>query len=214
LLPEEDARMLALTTRDLASWIKVYDDIVPADYCDSSVKTFEEGVSSKIDEDWRRCHQLQNISATPLFESLKIYVRNALERFRVETGCGTLSYVRAIEDPNLFRYEPDEVDAKGAHRFHRHADAWSLETASRQVSIILYLNDVEQGGETVFQDIHTSEGKRPLKICPRRGRMLVFPSNYLFEHEGLSPVSGRKYILVSWLHFGETGHAYRTHPLF
>jgi prolyl 4-hydroxylase len=81
-----------------------------------------------------------------------------------------------------------------------------METASRQVSVIVYLNDVTEGGETSF-DAGTA-------VEPRAGRVLVFPSSFCFQHRGNPPVSNSKYVLVAWLHFDGTGHAYTTLPLF
>jgi len=83
-----------------------------------------------------------------------------------------------------------------------------METASRQVSVIIYLNDVTEGGETAFT-AHAGT-----IVEPRAGRVLVFPSTFCFEHRGNPPVGNSKYVLVAWLHFDGTGHAYTTLPLF
>lgn len=64
----------------------------------------------------------------------------------------------------------------------------------RTVSAILYLNDVEEGGETYFDKFN-------LSVQPKAGRLVLFPSNFPYSHEARLPVSGNKYILVTW--FGE-----------
>lgn len=61
----------------------------------------------------------------------------------------------------------------------------------RVVTLIWYLNDVSEGGETHF--INTE-----LKIKPKVGRLAMFPSNHPFVHEGLPPKS-TKYIISCWL---------------
>lgn len=95
---------------------------------------------------------------------------------------------------------------KGPHRFHKHVDAWDVASATRQISIILYLNDVAVGGETIFADLDVD-------VRPKEGRLIVFPSSYMFQHEGMPPISNKKYVLVSWLHFDGPSHGYRTFPL-
>ena len=192
--------------QDTSSWIRLYSDIVPADFCDQACALFEENHRSadKLNADWRRMQAWNDVAESPLFASLQSYLRVALARFMSETACGTMGYVTAVEAPSVFRYDPADPD--GAHRFHHHADAWSMESCSRQLSILLYLNDVAEGGGTHFPT-------QDLTIQPRKGLMAVFPSNMLFEHAGLEPVSGPKYVLVSWLHFGGVGHAYRVLPL-
>ena len=60
--------------------------------------------------------------------------------------------------------------------------------------MIWYLNDVETGGETNFPQLETS-------VRPQAGRLLVFPPYWMYQHEGLPPVSGDKYIVSSYLLF-------------
>jgi hypothetical protein len=55
-----------------------------------------------------------------------------------------------------------------------------------------YLNDVEEGGETVFEGFI---------IKPKIGSMLVFPPLWLFPHRGNPPISNTKYILSTYLHY-------------
>jgi hypothetical protein len=61
----------------------------------------------------------------------------------------------------------------------------------RNISAILYLNDVETGGETYFD-------KFDFAIKPKAGRLVLFPSTHPYSHEARSPISANKYILVTW----------------
>jgi len=61
----------------------------------------------------------------------------------------------------------------------------------RTISAVLYLNDVEEGGETYFDQFDIS-------ISPKAGRLLLFPSTHPFSHEARNPKSGNKYVLVTW----------------
>jgi Rps23 Pro-64 3,4-dihydroxylase Tpa1-like proline 4-hydroxylase len=63
----------------------------------------------------------------------------------------------------------------------------------RILTYLYYLNDVEEGGETVFN------GDK-IKIKPKKGKMIIFPSCSLFPHKGLIPISNDKYILTGWLY--------------
>jgi hypothetical protein len=64
----------------------------------------------------------------------------------------------------------------------------------RTISCILYLNDVEEGGETYFDQFDFS-------VAPKAGRLVLFPSTFPYSHEARLPVSGNKYVLVTW--FGQ-----------
>ena len=61
----------------------------------------------------------------------------------------------------------------------------------RLATVLFYLNDVDQGGETYFP-------LQDLKICPKEGRAVVFPPHLRFPHEVLEASSDR-YILQTWI---------------
>ena len=56
----------------------------------------------------------------------------------------------------------------------------------------VYLNDVEEGGETEF--LHFSK-----RIKPKTGRIVIWPAAFPYVHRGNPPLSGKKYILTSWM---------------
>lgn len=64
----------------------------------------------------------------------------------------------------------------------------------RTISALIYLNDVEDGGETYFNQFD-------LSITPKAGRVVLFPSTFPYSHEARLPRSGNKYVLVTW--FGQ-----------
>lgn len=64
----------------------------------------------------------------------------------------------------------------------------------RTISALLYLNDVEEGGETYFDQFDFS-------VTPKAGRLVLFPSTFPYSHEARLPKSGNKYVLVTW--FGQ-----------
>ncbi len=76
--------------------------------------------------------------------------------------------------------------------FHWHADATEKSVRSRVVSLILYLNDVLQGGETEFMH-------QGIKVSPRAGQLLMFPAGWNHVHRGCMPASGDKYIVQTFV---------------
>lgn len=62
---------------------------------------------------------------------------------------------------------------------------------NRIFSALLYLNDVDEGGETYFN-------KFEISISPKRGRLVIFPADYVYEHEARPPKSNDKFVLVTW----------------
>ena len=95
------------------------------------------------------------------------------------------------EGGHVLRYEPNE----GFYKFHYDNDGKTIK--NRLLSVIIYLNDVEVGGETEFQYFNTP----PVKA--RKGNVLIFPSGWMHTHKGNTPVSNSKYICVLWLREGQ-----------
>jgi hypothetical protein len=60
------------------------------------------------------------------------------------------------------------------------------------LTYIWYLNDVNEGGETIIWDNH--------KIKPTTGKLLLFPATWTYPHSGLMPISNDKYIITGWIY--------------
>lgn len=63
---------------------------------------------------------------------------------------------------------------------------------TRDISIIGYLNQDCEGGETFFD-------RQNLKIKLQTGSVLVFPSYYTHPHQSLPVLKGQKYSFTTWL---------------
>lgn len=61
----------------------------------------------------------------------------------------------------------------------------------RGLSAVLYLNDVEEGGETYFDQFDVA-------VSPKAGSLVLFPAQFPYSHEARNPKSGNKYVLVTW----------------
>lgn len=89
-----------------------------------------------------------------------------------------------MEHPQLLHY------SHKADNFYKvHSDSGF--SVPRVFSAVLYLNDVEEGGETHFVEYD-------LSVKPKAGRLIFFPSNYVAAHEARPPVSNDKFAVVTW----------------
>ena len=94
------------------------------------------------------------------------------------------------------RYLPNDYD-----RFDPHVDVLNYETARRFLTFFIYLNDVDEGGETKFLNLNKEGTYIPLTVNPKRGRLLMFPPMWPWYHAGLKPLSGEKYLIQSYCHY-------------
>jgi hypothetical protein len=85
---------------------------------------------------------------------------------------------------------------QGYHIWHCEHDA-NFDCNNRILSWILYLNDVEEGGETEF--LYQS-----LRFKPKTGTFILFPAHFTHTHRGNPPLSGVKYIATGWIEFLNT----------
>ena len=88
------------------------------------------------------------------------------------------------ESYSMLRYQ-------GGQEYKAHYDGST--STGRSVSAIIYLNDDYEGGEVEFVNFG-------VKIKPKAGMLLLFPSNYAYTHIAHPVKSGTKYALVTWLH--------------
>jgi len=78
----------------------------------------------------------------------------------------------------------------GYHVWHSEDD--SVQNMRRLMTYILYLNDVDEGGETEFLYY-------PKRIKPTAGTLILWPAGYTHAHRGNPPISNTKYILTGWV---------------
>lgn len=93
---------------------------------------------------------------------------------------------KSTETFRIKRYRPGTGEE---FRVHHDANGYYC---NRYLVLLWYLNDVAEGGETVFPDLGVT-------IKPKAGRLLMFPPNWCFQHAGRAPVSNDKYILSTYL---------------
>ena len=76
--------------------------------------------------------------------------------------------------------------------FHKwHYENSGLEVSHRKLVVQLYLNTIEEGGETEFLYINK-------RIKAKQGRLIIFPAGFTHTHRGNPPIGQDKYILSTW----------------
>ena len=81
----------------------------------------------------------------------------------------------------------------GYHNWHsEHCN--QISSMNTLLAWMIYLNDVEEGGETEF----LYQQKR---LKPQRNRFVIWPAGFTHLHRGNPPLSGVKYVLTGWIHW-------------
>lgn len=140
------------------------------------------------------------------------FVMRASDLFRNSSSSSDMPAASYFEAPTVIRYEKDQALAPH-YDANRSADVEDSNRGGQTLAtLIVYLNDVANGGTTRFPKLPAADheqqmkGERNLNIKPRKGdALLFFPAdmNGIFdertEHEGC-PAVDSKWIARIWRH--------------
>ena len=184
--------------------IEEHRNLFPIDYCKQLIETFEQRASMQLTE-----HQTGFKNQD---ERIFMDMSNHNNMFHVDADLCKFFYqtvVKTYEEKYGKKY--DSLRAVVQHspkgmsiqktRPHQGYHAWHCEcadlcTSSRVMAYTLYLNSVEEGGETEFL-------YQGVKIKPEPGKLVFFPAYYTHPHRGNPIYKGVKYIVSGWYTFDE-----------
>ena len=191
-------------TVNITNFIGIYDNYITPQECDKAIELYNN--QNKFNKTVNRISfekastlekQDQQFFAEPAtidiwWESLKTMMINfglAFDHYVENTGA------RGAYDGGPFHYTSLKIQktlpTEGYHIWHvEHGRGYENEPRAFVFSI--YLNDVEEGGETEF--LHFSK-----RVKPKAGRIVIWPAAFPYLHRGNPPLSGEKYILTSWM---------------
>ena len=181
----------------LSTLIRIYENALDPKMCEHIIEMYESNESSWERFDNNRKPNFTQLNLTKLSQGsehleyinnyisgrVSLYKDNYLNDFGKEYF--PMNY--AYEEFRIKKYNNDGQDA-----FDIHVDVMDHPSSKRFLSFFWYLNDVEDGGETVFWDY---------KIKPKAGTLVIFPPMWMFPHSGREPISGPKYLLSTYLHY-------------
>ncbi len=195
-----------MVTRLMSNFIELYVNALSPKQCDIIVNDFDvlsqSGLSHSRQNDSGRPKISQEDSAIDLTEMLLTQVGDSGNMIPQAVNKGIIDYCRKYEVGMFNGYRGGNYPimsegmkiqktekSQGYHVWH--CERSSGRYNNRVLSWILYLNDVEEGGETEF--LHYSKRFQPMK-----GSLLVFPAHFTHVHRGNPPLSGTKYIATGW----------------
>jgi predicted 2-oxoglutarate/Fe(II)-dependent dioxygenase YbiX len=91
--------------------------------------------------------------------------------------------IEKFENPQLLRYGKEQ-------KFHDHIDDHPFFT--RRISLTYYLNDEYEGGDVEFN-------RHGLRFKAKKNDLLIFPSNFIYNHQVHPVTDGLRYVVVQWM---------------
>ncbi len=193
---------MRMPIRDLPHYVRVYDNHLDEELCRRMIASFDalarfqvvngRGVRRGLEESaWTELN-VSRLADQAFATDFRRRADAALDRYNSDVGLTIpLPHAPKHSDLTLKKYRPS-----GSERFQLHFDS-IYSVANRYLVLLWYLNDVADGGETHFPQLN-------LSIKPAAGRLLMFPPYWMYQHEGLPPRSGDKFILSTYMLFGDT----------
>lgn len=178
-------------------YITVVDDVLSPAICEGMIKKFEEHDHIPREEDYYRFAEL-NLHQTPGFENeckaIQDGITLMIKEYKAKHNAIFMPEKFTLEQFRMKRYEPNGLDV-----FDWHTDVGDYKSARRFLVCLMYLNDVEEGGETAFDSDAADEDTITVKA--KAGRLVMFPPTWQYPHKGKMPVSGNKYIISTYGHY-------------
>ncbi len=192
----------------IKDFIGVYDGYIPDEACDQAIelfnkyqefnKVFSRFTSEGATQDFKNDKQLfctgdvltdQEFNVNKL-KLLMVNFDMALKHYYTETNVKKYTADDIITDHVKIQ---KTMPSQGYHVWHvEHGQGRGNE--KRVLVYSIYLNTVEDGGETEF--LYQSQRVKPVK-----GRIVIWPAGFPYVHRGNPPLSGEKYIVTSWINY-------------
>jgi hypothetical protein len=187
--------------------IQVWDGAMTPQQCDEIIELFNNsklfrgntlsGGKAIIDVDKKNTWEFDVSGTSP--DSIEWW---QVDKFAVSI---TLKYLSLYQEVNpIFRSLPNPLGDEGFrmkrymndgtehHGYHIDSGQEPVCTKARILAILIYLNDVEEGGETVFYN-------QGIAVKPKCGRVTIFPTSFTHVHAGRRPISNPKYVLADMI---------------
>jgi hypothetical protein len=176
----------------LSDLLFVFDDALSKDVCQRLIEKFEIN---------KQNHILINQTGVKFNQLILNNLDDTCEEFhKVITSISKFSdlYLNKVGRhlfPESYLYEEIRIkryEKNSDEQFDTHVDVVDHQTSKRFLSFLFYLNDVDEGGQTVFDFGH---------VVPKCGRLIMFPPLWMYPHKGEIPLSNQKYIMSTYLHY-------------
>lgn len=187
---------------DLRHFIRFYPNIIPDKICDDMIVEFDNHKDLQIEQKQGNggfCFQQLNVTTNSDKEPWKTLhtilveaISESLEQYNTD-----IDYDSSIIFPQELGLEEIRINCTeptNSKGFLTHTDVGNYASARRFITVLFYLNTIEEGGDAYFEALDVS-------FKPTKGSVLIFPSTWQFPHCGLPSPNERKFICTSFVHY-------------
>ena len=188
-------------------FIGMFTEVFSDEYCDEVVKHYKylEGMGQTVTRD-----ETNNTPTIQIDDDAYVPVDEWDEQVRIHNFKINKSFIDGMNfclDAYIKKYsaltlfKPISIQVNKIQKtnigggFHAwHAEHGAKDVSHRVLACMLFLNDVQNGGETEF----LYQTKR---VNAKKGTALIWPAGFSHVHRGNPPLSNPKYIITSWFEY-------------
>ena len=188
-------------------FIGIYENVFSEQFCEKAIKYFEDAQKTGFCYDRRKfegalAHQKDDSTVFPHYETQVdlLTTQNLITEFNdifwnvcYSDYSNKFSALKDAEKHSIFCCRAQKTEVGGGYHVW-HFESSIRATSHRLMAWMVYLNDVEEGGETEFLYQH-------MRVKPKAGTLLLWPAGYTHTHRGNPPLSNSKYILTGWVEY-------------
>lgn len=186
-------------------FIGVYEGAFSEDYCTKAIEQFDEAIEQGFGWDrqksegtgktvkndhsyWSSETDISSLSNELGRNFTKVFWQDCYAKYAAQ-----YDILNTLDRHTIYGNKIQKTKVgEGYHVWH--CEHGSAESSRRLMFYIVYLNDVEEGGETEFLYQHK-------RVKPTRGTVVIAPASFTHTHRGNPPLSNDKYILTGWIEF-------------
>lgn len=183
-------------------FVGIYENAASVELCKKLIEYFELAHKNKITYSRQESEKIPKTLKDDLATDLSFYVNyidpDLHQQFNnLFWGTGYSEYKNEFGILNeygphkIYTIKIQKTEPSGGYHVW-HSEDQTLEVKQRLLTFILYLNDVEDGGETEF--LYLSR-----RIKPKAGTLVIWPAGFTHTHRGNPPLKGSKYIVTGWV---------------
>jgi hypothetical protein len=189
----------------IENFIGIYEDAFTKEYCKNVITYFNDAEKAGLALNRQQQHDVSKLSKddTQVYAHSEFCLKgtfNLIKTFNeVLWGvvypeyANTFSILKEYDPHKSYAYKIQKTKiGQGYHQWH--AENSGPEVCHRILAWTLYLNDVEEGGETEFLYY-------PKRVKPKAGTFIIWPAGLTHTHRGNPPISNTKYIVTGWIEF-------------
>ena len=189
----------------IENFIGVFEDAYSKEYCDSVIEYFDNAEKagltlnrqqqqniSKLYKDDAQLYGHSEFSLKDTFTLIAEF-NDFFWKVAYPEYANTFAMLKEYAPHASYAYKIQKTEVgQGYHMWH--SENSGKEVASRILAWTLYLNDVEEGGETEFLYY-------PKRVKPKTGTLIIWPAGFTHTHRGNPPIRNTKYIITGWIEF-------------